>query len=528
MKFTCPQKEHQIKFSSVCDYLNHLQKCHIINERIKTHGETRNEYYFCAFCLQVFELSTERDYHIQNCKKENLTQIFKDSNSSIPLGRTGQDKIQELIKNYKSHFINNKTSKKMIMMKEDDENIFHQDVVITADPRLGIPKIEFNQIKAKNIPIVDKITFNLLGGHTKMEAAYFKLHNNYKLEQVNRDFSFKIKQDKLKQISITHNFQLTKKVFEETKVLEFCESKLDKNPEIYLQIIQNNGEKQFWLLIPESQNLVKDFYFDEPWCIFNINVLQTTNEDVINTAQIVTKKQDPIIQQLQMQLQKQEDESQMLKDKLKNSFKQIELAKELNSNMIQSQDKKETSLVQLQIKLREMDLGFENIKEQYDVINEKKLKQAESNLTGFYNNQRQLESYKSSMRREELSIDYLQKIRKLSKTVELLQNKKDSLMNQCENLKYQISIKQTSMNEKLAKASVTKQKIQMIKQFLCIQCKQAERNVIQFPCQHFLFCETCFLTKISTNNFSCPLFEVQECQAEQLQSKYKTVNIISL
>lgn len=33
-----------------------------------------------------------------------------------------------------------------------------------------------------------------------------------------------------------------------------------------------------------------------------------------------------------------------------------------------------------------MDLGFENIKEQYDVINLKKLKEAESNLIGFYNN----------------------------------------------------------------------------------------------------------------------------------------------
>lgn len=32
----------------------------------------------------------------------------------------------------------------MIMMKEENDDNFHQDVVITADPRLGIPKIEFN------------------------------------------------------------------------------------------------------------------------------------------------------------------------------------------------------------------------------------------------------------------------------------------------------------------------------------------------------------------------------------------------
>lgn len=77
-------------------------------------------------------------------------------------------------------------------MREEDYDIFNQDVVITADPRLSIPKIEFNQIKAKNISKIDKITFNLLGGHTKIEAAYFKLHNNYKLDQVNRDFTFKV------------------------------------------------------------------------------------------------------------------------------------------------------------------------------------------------------------------------------------------------------------------------------------------------------------------------------------------------
>ncbi|CAD8188470.1 unnamed protein product [Paramecium octaurelia] len=525
MKFTCPQKEHLIKFSSVWDYLNHLQKCHIINERINTCGETRNEYHFCAFCLQVFELQTERDHHISMCKKENRTPILKDSKSAIPLGRTGSSKIQEMIKQYKSR---PHAQKQVIMMKEEAYDIFDQDVVITADPRLSIPKIEFNQIKATNISRIDRISFNLLGGHAKMEAAYFKLHNNYKLEQVNRDYSFKIKQDKLKQIQITHNFQITKRLLEESKVLEFCESKLDKNPEIYLQVIQNQGQKQFWLLIPESQNLVKDFCFDEPWCIFNIVVLQSTNQNTNNSIQMSTEKQDPIIQQLLMQIQKQEEESLLLKVKLQNSFKEIEQAKDMNQTMILAQDKKETLLVQLQIKLREMDLGFESIKEQYNAINVKKLEEAESNLAGFYNNQRQLETYKSSMRREELSIDYLQKIRNLTTTKEQLQNKKDQIVDQCESLKNQIAIQQSQTNEKLAKASATKKRIQMIKQLLCIQCKQAERNVIQFPCQHFLFCETCFLTKISTNHFSCPLYEVQECQVEQLSSKYKTANIITL
>ncbi|CAD8104144.1 unnamed protein product [Paramecium sonneborni] len=524
MNFSCPQKEHIIKFSSVWDYLNHLQKCHIINERIQIFGETKNEYYFCAFCLQVFEFIAERDSHIPNCKKENLTQIFKDDNLSIPLGKTGKSKIQDLINQYKRQL----NSKKSILTSTKEDSFNDQnDVIISADPRLCIPKIEFNQIKARNIPIIDKISFNLLSGHLIMEAAYFKLHNNYKIEQVNREFSFKIKSDKLKQIAITHNFQFTKQLLEESKVLEFCELKLDKNPEIYLQIVQNSHYKSFWLLMPESQNFVKDFCFDEPWCIFNINMIQMLDQKQ-NITQMPTKKQDPIIQQLQMELQKQEEESKLLKEKLQNSFQDIAQIQEQNQTMIQAQDKKEVTLVQSQIKLREMDFGLENVKEQYNLLNKEKLLSAEQNLNGFYNIQKQIHSHNLSKRIEELNIDYKQKTHKLKKTIQSLENKRDNMVTQFENLKNQIQIKQKQMNSKLAKASSTKQKIQMIKQLLCIQCKQSERNVIQFPCQHFLFCETCFLTKVSTKNFSCPLFDVSECQAEQLSSKYKTVNIINL
>lgn len=47
------------------------------------------------------------------------------------------------------------------MMREEAYDIFNKDVVITADPRLSIPKIEFNQLQAKNISKSDKLTFLL-------------------------------------------------------------------------------------------------------------------------------------------------------------------------------------------------------------------------------------------------------------------------------------------------------------------------------------------------------------------------------
>lgn len=51
MKFACPQKGHAIRFESAWDYLNHLQKCHIINDRIKECGETRK------YKLNIYEVN---------------------------------------------------------------------------------------------------------------------------------------------------------------------------------------------------------------------------------------------------------------------------------------------------------------------------------------------------------------------------------------------------------------------------------------------------------------------------------------
>jgi hypothetical protein len=56
----------------------------------------------------------------------------------------------------------------------------------------------------------------------------------------------------------------------DTRVCEFCEMKIMKNPEIFLQIIQTNRSKSIWLMIPETENPVSEYEFEEPWCIFNI------------------------------------------------------------------------------------------------------------------------------------------------------------------------------------------------------------------------------------------------------------------
>lgn len=46
-------------------------------------------------------------------------------------------------------------------------------------------------------------------------------------------------------------------------------------------------------MIPEIHNPIKEFVFDEPWCIFKIMTKQTICDKSIDLIKI--KKQDPII-----------------------------------------------------------------------------------------------------------------------------------------------------------------------------------------------------------------------------------------
>ncbi|CAD8101865.1 unnamed protein product [Paramecium sonneborni] len=524
MKFACPQKSHAIQFESAWDYLNHLQKCHIINDRIKECGETRNEYYFCASCLQVFELITERDMHQHLCKVDNFKQLFKDVNKPIPLGKSGTRKIQELIRFYKD--IIHPKQRNTLDSEQTEKDDFQQEIIKPSDPRQFIPKLIDNNINQKTVSKNSRLTFSLLGGHTKMEAAYYKLFNKSLIEQINKEYPFKITPESLKQFFQKNNLTINKQLLDEAKVCEFCESKIDLHPEMYLQIIQTNNSKSIWLMIPEIHNPVKDFIFDEPWCVFKIITKQIISEKSIDIIKI--KKQDPIITQLQNQILQEEQKGQRLKQQLQNSIDDLDSIFKYINKKNQKLDEQENLLVKLQIKLRENDQNNQNLVNQYLTLNSKKLETAENNLIGFYSKMKNMESEKQKLKLNDLKIDLFdkqQKQNKLKEKVKTLFEEKENLIQFCNEKKNKIQITQKELDDKIAKASITRKKIQKIKQLLCFQCQIRERNVIQFPCQHFLFCEQCYLNNIQQKNFKCPLKEQEKCSAENFNSKYKLVKI---
>ncbi|CAK84518.1 unnamed protein product (macronuclear) [Paramecium tetraurelia] len=524
MKFACPQKAHAIQFESAWDYLNHLQKCHLINDRIKDCGETRNEYYFCASCLQVFELITERDMHQHLCKVDNFKQLFKDVNKPIPLGKSGTSKIQELIRFYKD--IIHPKQRNTIDSDQTEKDDFQQEIIEQSDSRAFLSKTVENSFNPKTMIKNSRLTFSLLGGHTKMEAAYYKLFNKQVIEQINKEYPFKITPESFKLFFQKNNITLSKELLNEAKVCEFCESKIDQNPEMYLQIIQTNNSKSIWLMIPEIHNPVKEFGFDEPWCVFKIMTKQVICEKSIDLIKI--KKQDPLISQLEYQIQQEELRGIRLKQQLQNSVDDLDSVLKYLTKKNQKLDQQENLLVKLQIKLRENDTNNKNLVSQYLALNSKKLQQAEENLIGFYQKMKSMESEKQITKLDELKVDLNEKElkqKKLKEKVRSLFEEKEQLIQTCNDKKNKIQQTQKQLEDKIAKASVTRKKIQKIKQLLCFQCQTRERNVIQFPCQHFLFCEQCYLSNIQQKNLKCPLKEQNKCQTENLNNKYKLVNI---
>lgn len=89
----CPYEE--LSFRNVWDYLAHLQKCHIINEK------KIEIYHICRRCLKVFETIEELQEHKTTPHSINWERLFNDLKETIEVAHKGKWHLKRLMDAYR-------------------------------------------------------------------------------------------------------------------------------------------------------------------------------------------------------------------------------------------------------------------------------------------------------------------------------------------------------------------------------------------------------------------------------------------
>ncbi|CAK59926.1 unnamed protein product (macronuclear) [Paramecium tetraurelia] len=497
----CPYNSvqlHTITFNNVWDYLVHLQKCHLLNQRSEIRQSS--QYYMCHRCLKVFEELQQLLDHKDTEHIMNFEMVFdKKPEQWINLSKKGRWEIIKLIENYKDHYLNKKD--------HQPESIFP---LHKTDPRLNIPRDTVAKIRNLQIEKKEKLQLYLLQSKV-LESAYHKLFNHYKdLSMINKEF--------LSSINGQTQYQIE-------QVCEFMETALT-NPEDHIMYMNRRQINKFfylWILIHEDVNPFPGVQFQEPWVILAI---PTSSEQLLN---LPTKKPTDNIQLLELQklLNEQLEIAKSIEqEKSKFDQKKIEESKVLEQK-IQKLENLETQLrIQLTTQNKQLN-DFESVKQQLKEQSIIDLQDRSTKLDHYYQVQRT--KIQSDMTNQselfKLADSFAKEKLKLLQRVEIYTEKRNKVHYETQDLKAQI----TNLGEKLRQDEQDKLKSktrrrQRIIQELCIKCQKNTREVIHFPCQHFLFCIQCIIQGMVEKRQQCPLVAIGQCRDQRyLDKKFKTV-----
>ncbi|CAD8106522.1 unnamed protein product [Paramecium primaurelia] len=512
----CPYNSvqlHTITFNNVWDYLVHLQKCHLLNQRSEIRQSS--EYYMCHRCLKVFEEFQQLLDHKDTEHKMNFEQLFDNKPEKwINLSKKGKWEIIKLIENYKDNYLNKKDTK--------PDNIFPS---YQTDPRLNTPRDTIAKIRNLHIEKKEKLQLYLLQSKI-LESAYHKLFNHYKdLSMINKEYPYKLTKDSFHQLMIKHNIKLSNQLFDQTKVCEFMETALTNQEDHIMYMNRRTINKYFylWILIHEDVNPFQGVQFQEPWVILAI---PTSSEQLLNIS--IKKPQDNIqLLEFQKQLNEQlEIAKQIEQEKYKFDQKKIEESKVFEQK-IQKLENLETQL-RIQMTTQNKYLNdFESVKQQLKEQSIIDLQDRSNKLDHYYQVQRSKIQNDMTNQSElfKLADAFAKEKQKLLQRVEIYAEKRNKIHYETQDLKEQI----TNLGEKLRQDEQERLKNktrrrQRIIQELCIKCQKNTREVIHFPCQHFLFCIQCIIQGMVEKRQQCPLVAIGQCRDQRyLDKKFKTV-----
>ncbi|CAK91944.1 unnamed protein product (macronuclear) [Paramecium tetraurelia] len=504
----CPYNSvqlHTIVFNNVWDYLVHLQKCHLLNQRSEIRQSS--EYYMCHNCLKVFEEFQQLLDHTDSEETKTFSKVFdKMPGHSIHLSKQGKWDIIKLIENYKENYLAGKDS--------DTDNVFPSH---KADPRLNTPRDTITKIKNLQIDKKEKLQLYLLQSKV-LESAYYKLFNHYKdLSMINKEYPYKLTKDSFHQLMAKHNINLSQKLYEQTKVCEFMETALT-NPEEHIMYMNRRAINKFfylWILIHEDVNPFPGVQFQEPWVIIAI---PTSSEQLLNLS--VHKPSDNTdLLELQKQLNEQQEiAKQIEQEKSKFDQKKIEESKVLEQKILKLENLETQLRIQLTAQNKQQN-DFES-----SILD---LQDRSSKLDHYYQVQRVKIQNDMTNQSEffKLADSFAKEKQKLLQRVEIYADKRNKIHYETQDLKAQI----TELGEKLRQDEQERMKSktrrrQRIIQDLCIKCQKNTREIIHFPCQHFLFCTQCIIQGMVEKRQQCPLVAIGQCRDQRnLDKKFKTV-----
>ncbi|CAD8194140.1 unnamed protein product [Paramecium pentaurelia] len=511
----CPYNSvqlHSIVFNNVWDYLIHLQKCHLINQRSEIRKSS--EYYMCHNCLKVFEEFQQLLDHKDSEQINTFENVFYQiPGHLIHLSKKGKWEIIQLIENYKEHYLN----------KQDNETdcISPQKKIDTQNnPKKIVTKVKNLQIERK-----EKLQLYLLQSIV-LESAYHKLFNHYKdLSMINKEYPYKLTKDSFHQLMVKHNIILTPKLYDQTKVCEFMEAALT-NPDdhiIYMNRRVINKFLYLWILIHEDVNPFSGVQFEEPWVILAI---PTSSEQLLILQ--VQKHSDNIeLLELQNQLNEQLEIAKQLEiEKLKFDQKKIEESKVLEQKILKLENLETQLRIQFTTQNKQQN-DFESVKQQLKEQSILDLQDRSNKLDHYYQFQRVKIQNDTTNQSElfKLADSFAKEKQKLQQRVEIYAEKRNKIHYETQDLKAQI----TNLGEKLLKDEQERMKNktrrrQRIIQHLCIKCQKNTREIIHFPCQHFLFCTQCIIQGMVEKRQQCPLIAIGQCRDQRyLDKKFKTV-----
>ncbi|CAD8113709.1 unnamed protein product [Paramecium sonneborni] len=512
----CPYNSvqlHTITFNNVWDYLIHLQKCHLINQR--SDFRKSSEYFMCHRCLKVFEEFQQFLDHRSTQHVINFELIFdKKPQKVINLSKRGKWEIIKLIENYKDHYLS----------KNDVQHIqiFPQD---QTDPRLNTPRDTIAKIKNLQIERKERLQLYLLQSKV-LESAYHKLFNHYKdLSMINKEYPYKLTMDSFHQLMIKHNVKLSSQLFNQTKVCEFMETALT-NPEDHLIYMNRRAINKFfylWILIHEDMNPFQQVQFQEPWVILAI---PTQSGQFYH---IPTQKTCDNLELLQLQklLNEQMDIAKSIEqERAKFDQKKIEESKVFEQKIMKLENLETQLRIQLTTQNKYQN-DFESVKQQLQDQSISDLQERSKKLDFYYQLQRSKIQNDMTNQSElfKLAESFAKEKQKLLQRVEIYTEKRNKIHYETQNLKAQITI----LGEKLLQDEQEKMKNktrrrQKIIQHLCIKCQKNNREIIHFPCQHFLFCTQCIIQGMVEKRQQCPLVAIGQCRdSRYLEKKFKTV-----
>ncbi|CAD8117813.1 unnamed protein product [Paramecium sonneborni] len=512
----CPYNSvqlHTITFNNVWDYLVHLQKCHLINQRSEIRKSS--DYFMCHRCLKVFEEFQQLQDHQDTEHIINFELIFdKKPEQWISISKRGRWEIIKLIENYKDHYLN----------KNEVQNvkIFPQD---QTDPRLNTPRDTISKIKNLQIERKERLQLYLLQSKV-LESAYHKLFNHYKdISMINKEYPYKLTTDSFNQLMVKHNIKLSSELFNQTKVCEFMETALT-NPEDHIIYMNRRAINKFfylWILIHEDVNPFLQIQFQEPWVILAI----PTQSGQFYNIPISKSNENLELQELQKLLSEQmEIAKQIDQEKAKFDQKKIEESKVFEQKIFKLENLETQLRIQLTTQNKYQN-DFESVKQQLQDQSINDLQERSKKLDHYYQVQRQ-KIQNDMINQSELfkqAESFAKEKQKLLQRVEIYVEKRNKIHYETQDLKAQITTlgEKLMLDEQQRMKNKTKRR-QKIVQHLCIKCQKNNREVIHFPCQHFLFCTQCIIQGMVEKRQQCPLVAIDQCRdSRYLDKKFKTV-----